>query len=100
MTLEHSILAGLKDIRAIVLECQHCCIRLRLQWDKIDLKRLEVCPQCREHWMTADEDHQITGPRNKGARLIDLLRQVREQTGARDVNKEPVRIFFEFEPPK
>lgn len=93
MTFERKIVAGLEDIKAVILECK-CGARISVPTDKLQ-GIPETCTICKEIWWLhgGASPFQTTTSGAAGA-LIDALRimrtLMREKPGS-------FKILFEFE---
>jgi uncharacterized paraquat-inducible protein A len=50
MTVEHRIVIGLEDIKAIILECNKCQARVQVPTANLDLGTHDECPSCKHQW--------------------------------------------------
>jgi hypothetical protein len=95
MTIEHKIVVGLSDIKAVIFECRQCRTRISMAPDKI-----AVPPRCakttcdspawivgRPAGMTSDYDGSTSAHLN----FVSAIGHIREHNGA------AFRILLEFE---
>jgi hypothetical protein len=53
MTVEHRIVMGLDDVKAIILECNECHARAEVLAGELDLDAFGECPSCKHQWWPA-----------------------------------------------
>ncbi|HTR78837.1 MAG TPA: hypothetical protein VMH39_12030 [Gemmatimonadaceae bacterium] len=95
MTVEHRVIVGLGDIRAVVLECKKCGARLRLSPEKVTDGHLGRCPSCREDWLSLVMRSGDAWQSRSVAFLLSLS-AARESQADALVN---LRILFEIDDP-
>lgn len=95
MTVEHRLLFGLADIRAITFECVQCGIRLSIAPDKLKVTDVGKCPTCARQWLHADTNRDAYFYHGLTALVAAIPVAV-----AWDKEKERgVNISFEFSAP-
>ncbi len=95
MTLEHKIVVGLEDIRAVTLESlnpEGCRATFSASPDTIKIP--ENCPQCGHEWIPTATTGHLGGKAWPYANLISSIKAIRAQK-APD-NLSGFRIMFEF----
>ena len=90
MTIEHKIVVGLNDIKAVSLECSKCQTRITLAPDGIEVPL--QCPKCGKIWITGDPSgyQAVASPYVNFFTAIAKIRTLLE-------NGAPFKILFEFE---
>jgi len=92
MTIEHKIVVGLKDIKAVIFECANptCHARLSVSPDKIRIPT--QCQNCNAAWM-GRERKSFQDDTSQQMNFVNALGNIRllEENGA------PFRILLEFE---
>lgn len=96
MTVEHRVIVGLSDIRAITFECVKCGARLSVAPGKVDTDTLRECPTCTAPWLTGTVGtgrvQQVPVTRFVDAIAPALVSEQHDEQG--------VRVLFEFAEPK
>lgn len=97
MTVEHKVVLGLGDVRAIVCECAHCGARLSMAPESVAPQKLANCPACGMWWMRTDttQGNDYLTPE---LALVAALKTVRDPKSGNPPNG--VRILFEFDAPR
>jgi hypothetical protein len=95
MTIEHKLVVGLEEIKAIIFECAECKARIVLTPEQLN-KPPDKCPRGHTWEWDVPEQHQsITG--SPYFFFLTGLKKLREPV----VNQlYGFRIFLEFEEPK
>jgi hypothetical protein len=96
MTIEHKIVVGLDDIRAVIFECRQCHTRVSMSpTDAIDIPA--QCPQrnCASVWITgraAAIKSDYEGSTSASINLVSAIGYIRKKN-----NGSAFRILLEFE---
>lgn len=92
MTIEHKIVVGLSDIKAVIYECTSptCRARVSISPDKVQIP--EQCPSCNKGWMSAERKSQQCDTSQEW-NFIDSLAKLRVLA----MKPLPFRILLEFE---
>jgi hypothetical protein len=95
MTLEHRLVVGLDDIRAIVFECQHkgCGAKLTRTLGTIKSDWFHQCPACRGEWLSGNEANNVQMPTSSQLILLRAL----EKAHQAEIEGALVHIRFELD---
>ncbi len=89
MTLEHKIVVGLDDIKAVTFECNACHVKLTVAPDNIRLPH--DCRQCGAAWILEESEYPKGGnPYFAFARAVSTIRDQLK-------NHAPFKILLEFD---
>jgi hypothetical protein len=90
MTIEHRIVVGLGDIKAVSLECNKCHTRITLIPDGIEVP--PQCPKCGKIWISGDPSgyQAVASPYVNFFAAIGKIRTLLE-------NGAPFKILLEFD---
>lgn len=97
MTVEHRMIVGINDIKAVTFECLNCKTRITVQADSLrDVPR--VCGSCNTVWWastdtTAYVSTSAPAPLALIQAIVTMNILIREK-------KETFRVLFEFDEPK
>jgi hypothetical protein len=92
MTIEHKIVVGLSDIKAVIFECTSTTCRARVSASPDKLQIPKQCPACNEIWGRG-EKKSFKSESSQQMNFIDSLGKLRtlEENGA------PFKILLEFQ---
>lgn len=96
MTLEHRLIVGLEDIKAVTLECKKCGARLSTSPDEVQDYTLYKCGACMHPWLSDSTKHAHL-------RTATLAVFIGSLSGARATVPEDavgVRVLLEFDIPR
>jgi hypothetical protein len=91
MTVEHKIVVGLDDIKAVTLECAKCKTRLTVPPDRITIPNRCPSPRCDQQWLSDIREH-VSAPNSSYLQFCVALSELRSVT-----NHMPFTIRLEFE---
>ena len=93
MTLEHKIVVGLGDIKAVIFECRagNCRARLTVSTEKMRIPT--ECPYCSKTWISGEQKSSFQPETSQQTALIDALEKVK----VLEANGATFRILLEFE---
>lgn len=97
MTVEHRILLGIADLKAVVCLCTKCGARLSIKPADIKVKSLESCPACGRSWVRLDigsHGHHF----RPSVKLLEAILEMATMSET-DTTESGVTILFEFEDP-
>jgi hypothetical protein len=91
MTIEHKIVVGLSDIKAVIFECANanCHARVIVSPDNIHIPK--QCPACNEGWISIEKSFQSDTSQEKN--FVDALAKLR----VLEAKPLPFKILLEFE---
>ena len=91
MTLEHKIVAGLDDIKAVTLECSQCHTRVTMSPDSIQVPH--HCQRCDAVWVLGfpANSQSVTSP---VINFIYAIGPIRKQLQEKDA---PFKVLLEFD---
>ena len=99
MTVEHRIVVGLGDIKAVVFQCNQCAARVAVSPDRLDEdpRIMEDCPACKNHWWPTDAAKLLTQPVLPSVAFLRALEQMRTSEVVKEVG---FTISLEFDEPQ
>jgi hypothetical protein len=92
MTLEHKIVVGLSDIKAVIFECRQCQTRISVPAKEIKIPL--ACPTCESVWIKgkpAGTTNNYDGSTSAHLNFVSAIGHIREHNGA------AFTILLEFE---
>jgi hypothetical protein len=93
MTLEHKVVVGLDDIKAVTLECNQCHVRLTMFPEEIKIPH--NCRHCDATWVYGNpSQHQSST--SAILNFVNAIGIIRKQMQAGN----PFTILLEFDEPK
>lgn len=95
MTVERRFVVGLKDIRAVTLECKKCDARLSMKPEAMANAGPWECPFCTHKWLS---DSTTPGKHFISSAML-LLRALSPSLVEEDDKAVGVRILLEFDEP-
>jgi hypothetical protein len=98
MTLEHRMVVGLGDIRAVTLECKKCGARLTLSPEKLTERSLNQCPMCRDIWLEPTHVSTTTHA-SEFLRFLLLLGDAQKAQQKGSDSEARVRVLLELDVP-
>lgn len=98
MTVEHRLVVGLGDIRAVTLECKHCGARLSHSPEGLKRGDLWKCPSCHRDWLSDSLVHSQRPTSDLALFLLTLSASRKTQQEGTD-SAVGVRVFLEFDAP-
>lgn len=98
MTAERRLLIALTDIRALVLECGQCGVRLSIQPANVKPEDFKECPSCRIQWSHLDTVRR-DGYASKLVTFADALDDAIKTQVPGDARSK-VRVYLEIDEPK
>jgi hypothetical protein len=89
MTVEHKIVVGLDDIKAVSFECKQCRTRVTMLPD--DIRVPYRCQKCDAVWIVGDPS-SYQGVTSPHMNFVNAIGQIRKQLA----NGAPFKILLEF----
>ena len=99
MTVEHKLVVGLGDLKAIVFACRHQGCTARAVISPEQAKVPEHCPGCGREWMRASLLGEIKVTSSTYVNLVEGIGKIRAHE-AEAGNGPLFRILLEFDEPK
>jgi hypothetical protein len=96
MTVEHRIVVGLGDIRAVTLECKTCGARLSLAPEALTRNNLWKCPSCPAEWVSDSTTDTRIFTSDLAMFLLKLQSSRETQRKGAD-SAVGMHVFFEFD---
>jgi hypothetical protein len=89
MTLEHKIVVGLDDIKAVSFECKQCQTKVTISPDNIRVPH--HCQQCDSVWILGEPSNYLSVS-SPYMNFVNAIGQIRKQLA----NGAPFKILLEF----
>jgi hypothetical protein len=97
MTIEHTMIVGLDDIKAVTFQCKECGTRTTIPIENLDETPPRGCNSCKAIWWSAQTVNAGAYVTTSGPAIMGLIQSIVKMRIVMGEGTETVRVLFEFE---